>query len=63
MKLIVLAALLTYLREIDPDHPVLAPGERGWNARRDYERDGVPLHPDIVRQLQEVGVVLQTTRS
>jgi LDH2 family malate/lactate/ureidoglycolate dehydrogenase len=50
--------LLAYLRGIDPDHPVLAPGERGFTARREYERDGVPIHPDIIGQLNAAGVVL-----
>lgn len=50
--------LLACLKGIDPDHPVLAPGERGSIARREYERDGVPIHPDIIGQLKAAGVVL-----
>jgi len=51
-------AMLAYLAGIDPEHPVLAPGERGWRARREHERTGVPVHPDIVSQLEAAGVVL-----
>jgi LDH2 family malate/lactate/ureidoglycolate dehydrogenase len=51
-------ALVAYLKDVDPQHPVLAPGERGWKARREYERDGIPLHPDIVAQLRAAGVAL-----
>ena len=51
-------AMLAYLKAIDPQHPVLAPGERGWQARREYERDGIPLHPVIVAQLEAAGIVL-----
>jgi LDH2 family malate/lactate/ureidoglycolate dehydrogenase len=51
-------SMLAYLRGIDADHPVLAPGERGWKARREYLRDGLPLHADIVAQLRSAGVTL-----
>jgi LDH2 family malate/lactate/ureidoglycolate dehydrogenase len=52
-------AMLAYLASIDANHPVLAPGERGWKARREHLRDGVPLHPDIVAQLLSAGVELR----
>jgi LDH2 family malate/lactate/ureidoglycolate dehydrogenase len=51
-------AVLAYLRAIDPNQPVLAPGERGWSARREYLRDGIPLHEEIVAQLAAAGVLL-----
>lgn len=51
-------ALLGYLASIGGEHPLLAPGERGWKARREHERDGIPLHPDIVLQLRAAGVAL-----
>ena len=51
-------SMLEYLKCIDPAHPLLAPGERGWTVRREYERDGVPVHPDIIEQLKASGVVV-----
>ncbi len=36
----------------------LYPGERGWQARDRNLVDGVPIHPEIVAQLAEVGVTL-----
>jgi LDH2 family malate/lactate/ureidoglycolate dehydrogenase len=51
-------ALLDYLRTSDPEHPQPAPGDRGWRARDDYDRDGIPIHPVVVTQLESVGVRL-----
>jgi LDH2 family malate/lactate/ureidoglycolate dehydrogenase len=56
-------SMLSYLASIDPGHPVLAPGERGWRARREYRRDGIPLHPDVVSQLEAAGVSLRSARA
>jgi LDH2 family malate/lactate/ureidoglycolate dehydrogenase len=53
--------LLEHLHGIDEVHPLLAPGERGWSARRENLRDGVPIHPDLVRHLATAGVVLPDT--
>jgi LDH2 family malate/lactate/ureidoglycolate dehydrogenase len=38
--------------------PFTWPGERGWAARDDNLRQGVPLHADIVAQLADVGLLL-----
>ncbi len=38
--------------------PFTWPGERGWNERKENLMRGVPLHPDIVKQLGDAGVVL-----
>jgi LDH2 family malate/lactate/ureidoglycolate dehydrogenase len=51
-------AMVDYLKAVDPEHPLLAPGERGWRASREHERDGIPVHPEIVAQLKAAGVVL-----
>jgi LDH2 family malate/lactate/ureidoglycolate dehydrogenase len=37
----------------------LLPGERGWRARAEYERDGIPVHPDVMAALAGVGVDLR----
>ena len=50
--------MLDYLHRAAPEHPVLAPGERGWRARDEYDRDGIPIHADVVAQLASVGVRL-----
>ncbi len=39
-------------------HEVSSPGERGWRTRADYERDGIPVHPDVIAELREIGVEL-----
>jgi LDH2 family malate/lactate/ureidoglycolate dehydrogenase len=49
-------ALLEHLRTSDPEHPQPAPGDRGWHARDEYDRDGIPIHPAVVAQLESVGV-------
>jgi LDH2 family malate/lactate/ureidoglycolate dehydrogenase len=35
------------------------PGERGWRTRAEYERAGIPVHPDVVAALAGVGVELR----
>ena len=30
--------------------------KEGWKARREHLRDGIPLHGDILAQLQAAGV-------
>lgn len=51
---------LDYLRDTaSVREPFLYPGERGW---QDYERnlrEGVPLHAEIVAQLEKAGVILR----
>jgi LDH2 family malate/lactate/ureidoglycolate dehydrogenase len=51
--------LLAYLRDADPGGEMLYPGERGWSTRDAYERDGIPVHPDVIAELRAVGVDLQ----
>lgn len=36
--------------------PFQYPGERGWDARDNNLREGVPLHAEIVGQLERVGI-------
>ena len=47
---------LTYLSE--EASPFQYPGERGWDARDKNLREGVPLHAEIVAQLETVGLNL-----
>jgi LDH2 family malate/lactate/ureidoglycolate dehydrogenase len=48
--------LLDHLHASAPE--MLAPGERGWRVRDEYDRDGIPIHAAIVAQLESVGVRL-----
>ena len=50
---------LAYLsKEAGTREPFLYPGERGWDECAANLRDGVPLHAEIVAQLESAGVVL-----
>jgi LDH2 family malate/lactate/ureidoglycolate dehydrogenase len=50
---------LHYLRETaSTAGPFTWPGERGWRERDINLVQGVPLHEEIVQQLQDVGVIL-----
>lgn len=51
-------AMLEHLRRASPEDPMLAPGDRGWRARDEYHRDGIPIHLAVVAQLESVGVRL-----
>jgi LDH2 family malate/lactate/ureidoglycolate dehydrogenase len=50
--------LALHLGEGRAGQDTLLPGERGWRTREEYERDGIPVHPDVIRALQDVGVEL-----
>ncbi len=50
--------LLKYLCTAEPGRSITYPGERGWQARDQNLRAGVPIHPEIVEQLKAIGVVL-----
>ncbi|MEC5384621.1 Ldh family oxidoreductase [Uliginosibacterium sp. H3] len=50
---------LDYLRqEASTREAFLFPGERGWTEAEINLREGVPLHAEIVAQLEQAGVVL-----
>jgi LDH2 family malate/lactate/ureidoglycolate dehydrogenase len=51
--------LLAYLQNAEPGLTVTLPGERGWQTRQRYLAEGIPIHPEIVAQLQSIGVLLQ----
>jgi LDH2 family malate/lactate/ureidoglycolate dehydrogenase len=48
--------LVAHLRRTATGPDALLPGERGWRTRAEYERDGIPVHPDVLAALRTVGV-------
>lgn len=46
--------MLEYLRTAEPGLAVLYPGERGWQTRERYLAEGIPIHAEIVAQLQAI---------
>jgi LDH2 family malate/lactate/ureidoglycolate dehydrogenase len=54
--------MLAYLRTTEPDAGIKIPGERGWQTRVRYLAEGIPLHAEIVAQLQAIGVQLPALR-
>jgi len=51
-------AMLEYLHASEAGHPQAAPGDRGWRVRDECDRDGIPIHPAVLAQLESVGVRL-----
>jgi LDH2 family malate/lactate/ureidoglycolate dehydrogenase len=51
--------LIAYLQATTVGSDAQLPGERGWRTRAEYERDGIPVHPDVVVALEGVGVRLK----
>jgi LDH2 family malate/lactate/ureidoglycolate dehydrogenase len=50
--------LIAWLRQAEPGLTINLPGERGWQAREENLAVGVPIHPEIVAQLETIGVRL-----
>ncbi|MDR3457275.1 MAG: Ldh family oxidoreductase [Verrucomicrobiae bacterium] len=50
--------LVAWLRQVEPGLEITLPGERGWQMRDQYLADGIPIHPEIVAQLEAIGVCL-----
>lgn len=50
--------LMAWLRETEPDLEITLPGERGWQARQKNLKDGIPIHEEIVKQLEATGIRL-----
>jgi LDH2 family malate/lactate/ureidoglycolate dehydrogenase len=49
--------MVDYLHQsAEPGPGILFPGERGWQTRARYLAEGVPIHPEIVSQLQSIGL-------
>ena len=51
--------LLAYLKAAEPGLTTTYPGERGWQTRERYLAEGIPIHSEIIAQLQSIGVSLQ----
>ncbi len=50
--------LVEHVRSSEPGLDVTIPGERGWETRDRYVKEGIPIHAEIVEQLAAAGVVL-----
>jgi LDH2 family malate/lactate/ureidoglycolate dehydrogenase len=48
--------LAAFLRTAEPGLAITLPGERGWQTRDRYLAEGIPLHSEIVAQLEAAGV-------
>jgi len=48
-----------WLRDAEPGLEITLPGDRSWQARETNLRDGIPIHRDIIAQLEAVGVELE----
>ncbi len=54
-----MADLLAYLKNHAPaGQEILYPGERGWRARSEHLAAGVPIHREIIAELEAAGVRL-----
>ena len=50
--------LAAWLRVAEPGLNLTLPGERGWETRKKYLAEGIPIHAEIVAQLKSIGVLL-----
>ena len=50
--------LVAWLRQAEPGLEITLPGERGWQAREQNLAEGIPIHAEIVGQLEAIGVRL-----
>jgi len=51
--------LIDWLRQAEPGLTITLPGERGWQTRRRYLAEGIPIHAEIAAQLETIGVRLE----
>jgi (2R)-3-sulfolactate dehydrogenase (NADP+) len=49
---------IEYLQSAEPELTITLPGERGWETRDRYLKEGIPIHSEIVAQLKAIGVDL-----
>ena len=52
--------LIAWLKSAEQNLEITLPGERGWQTREDYLANGIPIHAEIVAQLEMVGVRLDS---
>jgi len=50
--------LCALLHEMEPTLTITYPAERGWQTRDRYLAEGIPIHAEIVAQLQAIGIAL-----
>jgi LDH2 family malate/lactate/ureidoglycolate dehydrogenase len=50
--------LAQWLHDTEPNLAITFPGDRSWQTRAEYLRDGIPIHDDIVEQLRTIGIAL-----
>ena len=51
--------LIAWLRQAEPGLEITLPGEHGWQARERNLAVGIPIHAEIVAQLEQAGVRLE----
>jgi delta1-piperideine-2-carboxylate reductase len=51
--------LARWLHATEPGLEITLPGERGWRTREEYLTEGIPIHAEIVGQLEAAGVSLK----
>jgi LDH2 family malate/lactate/ureidoglycolate dehydrogenase len=51
--------LIAWLHQAEPGLTITLPGERGWQARQQNLAEGIPIHTEIVAQLEAIGVRLE----
>jgi LDH2 family malate/lactate/ureidoglycolate dehydrogenase len=49
---------VAWLRQAGTGVTITLPGERGWQARKKHLAEGIPIHAEIVAQLEKTGVRL-----
>jgi len=52
---------IEWLRRTEPGLEITLPGERGWRTREENLAEGISIHPDIVRELLEAGILARAS--
>jgi LDH2 family malate/lactate/ureidoglycolate dehydrogenase len=50
---------IAWLHQAEPGLTITLPGERGWQTRERYLAEGIPIHAEIVAQLEMIGIRLE----
>jgi LDH2 family malate/lactate/ureidoglycolate dehydrogenase len=51
---------IAWLHQAEPGLTITLPGERGWQTRERNLAEGIPIHEEIVAQLEAIGVHLES---